>query len=112
MWVFFFVLLVPQRLSEAEHAVLLAPKYNAKIEVVLWDKTRADLMNSTYAIEIDFGKKWAEAIGQSLYYSILTGKKPAIILLIGKDESRFAYRCQTVCAKIGIKLFVEKVRFR
>ena len=38
-------------------------------EVVLWDMTRVDCLAKDFAIEFDFAKKWAEAIGQSLYYS-------------------------------------------
>lgn len=106
------ILFFPQRLTEAEHVNAIAMKYNAKIEVRLWDKTRVDMLNSEYAIEVDFARKWAEAIGQSLYYGIVTGKKPAIVLLVGTGEERYVYRCQTVCAARGIKLFTEKVRFR
>ena len=81
------------------------------VEVRLWDGTRVDYLGKTYAFEIDFADKWAEAIGQSLYYSTVTGKRPAVILLV-KDmekERRYVYRCQTVCAKYGIRLFVERV---
>ena len=101
-------LLLPQAKTEAEWCAELAPKYNAKVEVRLWDKTRVDLLNDTYAIEVDFAKKWAECIGQALYYSAVTGKKPACLLIAEKNsEERYVYRCQTVCAKHGIKLFVE-----
>ena len=51
-------------------------------EAVLWDLTRVDCLAKDYAIEFDFAKKWAEAIGQSLYYSTMTGKKPAIALIL------------------------------
>ena len=51
-------------------------------EVVLWDMTRVDCLSKDYAIEFDFAKKWAEAVGQSLYYSTMTGKKPAIALIL------------------------------
>ena len=51
-------------------------------ETVLWDLTRVDCLAKDFAIEFDFAKKWAEAIGQSLYYSKMTGKKPAIVLIL------------------------------
>jgi hypothetical protein len=97
--------------GEVEETMRLAPKYEAKAEVVLWDMTRVDLLNDEYAIEVEWPKKWAEAIGQSLYYSIVTNKKPAIILLIKdkKSESRYIYRLQTVAAKHGIKVYLEEV---
>lgn len=36
---------------------------NGKAEVVLPDRTRCDCLTDKNAIEFDFGKKWAEAIG-------------------------------------------------
>ena len=75
--------------------------------------SRVDFLTKEYAVEIDFARKWPEAIGQSLYYSLVTGKKPAIILLaVPRKDDRFVYRCQAVCAKHSIKLFVEKVQYR
>jgi len=97
--------------GEVEETARLAPKYKARTEVRLWDGTRADLVSDTHAIEVDWSHKWAEAIGQSLYYSSVTGKKPGIVLLvkdIGKEE-RFIYRCQTVCARCEITLWLEQV---
>lgn len=52
------------------------------VEVVLPDKTRCDCLTQQNAIEFDFGKKWAEAIGQALYYGLQTGKKPGIVLIL------------------------------
>jgi hypothetical protein len=57
-------------------------------EVVLPDKTRADCVTATHAIEFDFGKKWAESIGQSLYYSLQTGKRAGIVLILQKPSDR------------------------
>jgi len=97
--------------GEVEECQRLAPKYNSELEVVQWDKSRVDLLNEEYAIEADWAPKWAEAVGQSLYYSILTNKKPAIILLV-KDmnkEAKYIYRCQSVCVKHNIKLYIEEV---
>ena len=97
--------------GEVEECKRLAPKYGAETEVVQWDSSRVDLLNDEYAVEVDWAPKWAEAVGQSLYYSILTEKKPAIILLIKdkKAEMKHIYRCQTVCAKHNIKLILEEV---
>lgn len=97
--------------SELDEARRLAPKYDAKVEVRLWDNTRVDLLSDTYAIEVDWAadSKWAEAIGQALYYAELTHRKPAVLLLKRKDTDRFVYRAQTVCARLGIPCFVEPV---
>ncbi|WP_171018846.1 hypothetical protein ACONUD_00725 [Microbulbifer harenosus] len=38
-------------------------------EYVLPDRTRVDCLTETHAMEFDFAPKWAEAIGQALYYA-------------------------------------------
>ena len=55
-------------------------------EVVLSDKTRVDCLTDTHAIEIEFANKWKEAIGQSLHYSLMTGKKAGIVLILRKPS--------------------------
>lgn len=55
-------------------------------EYVLPDRTRVDCLTNTHAIEFDFGKKWAESIGQSLYYSLQTGKRAGVVLIIRKKK--------------------------
>lgn len=56
--------------------------HNGHPEFILQDKTRCDCLTDEYAIEFDFGDKWAEAIGQAMHYSLLSGKKPGIVLII------------------------------
>ena len=56
--------------------------------MVLADNTRADCITTTHAIEFDFGKKWAEAIGQSLFYSLQTGKRAGIVLILDNPRDR------------------------
>lgn len=80
----------------------------------LWDLTRADLMNDVYAIEVDWAHKWAEGIGQALYYAAVSDRKPAVLLLVKGNPRKGAnpfhiYRAQTVCARHGIKLYLEYV---
>ncbi len=59
------------------------------MEVRLQDKTRVDCLTSTYAIEVDFAPKWAESVGQSIHYSLMTGKKSGVLLIMengGRDR--------------------------
>ena len=82
------------------------PDFGRK-EVILWDMTRVDCMTKDYAIEFDFAKKWAEAIGQSLYYSKLTGKSPAIVLILtSPTDYRYVKRIERL--DNGIKVFLIK----
>jgi len=43
---------------------------------------RADLTFSRYAIEIDWAAKWAESIGQALYYALCLSSKAVSLLLV------------------------------
>ncbi len=52
------------------------------------DGTRCDCLTDTHAIEFDFGEKWAESVGQSLYYGLQTGKEPGVVLILEEDSDR------------------------
>jgi hypothetical protein len=43
---------------------------------------RIDDLTGTHAIEYDFAKKWAEAIGQALLYSSVKRKQAGIVLIM------------------------------
>jgi hypothetical protein len=59
-----------------------------QIEVVLPDRSRCDCVTDTHAIEFDFGNNWAEAVGQSSYYSIQTKRKAGIVLILENMKDR------------------------
>lgn len=76
-------------------------------EAVLWDMTRVDCLTRDYAIEFDFAKKWAESIGQALYYSKLTGKAPAVVLILtAPTDYRYVKKIERL--DNGIKIFLVK----
>ncbi len=80
----------------------------AEWEVRLWDRTRVDIVHGNNAIELDWASKWAEGIGQSLWYAATTRKDPVLCLICTDimDQGRFIYRAQTVTFRAGIKLWV------
>jgi hypothetical protein len=55
---------------------------HGQTEVVLPDRTRVDCLTDRFAVEVDFADKWAEGIGQALHYGQMTGKPPAILLIL------------------------------
>jgi hypothetical protein len=63
-------------------------KNGGRAEVTLPDKTRCDCETDKHAIEFDFGSKWAEAIGQALYYGLQTGKRPGVVLILERETDR------------------------
>ncbi len=72
-------------------------------EYVLTDKTRVDCLTDEYAIEFDYAKKWAESIGQSLYYAKKTGKKPAVAIITnGENDLKYIQRIKDTDEKITI----------
>ena len=82
-------------------------KHSGKQEVILSDNTRIDCLTSSHAIEFDFASKWAEAIGQSLYYSKMTGKKPAIALILNSIAD-YKYLKRIERLDNNIKVFLIK----
>jgi hypothetical protein len=45
-------------------------------------------VTESHAIEFDFGNNWGESIGQSMYYSLQTGKKAGVVLIIEKPKDQ------------------------
>jgi hypothetical protein len=57
------------------------------VEYRLPDNTRVDCLTDEFAIEVDFSSsKIFEAIGQSLHYGRMTGKKAGIYLIMEKES--------------------------
>lgn len=78
-----------------------------QMEVVLPDGSRCDCLTDAYAIEFDFGHKWAEAIGQALNYAAQTGKRPGIVLILEHEgDERFLERIRTVDRAFGLGITV------
>lgn len=97
--------------SELQACERLAEKYQAAREVRLSDGCRVDLLSDTEAIEVDWAKKWAESIGQSLYYSIATDRPAGVILLTRSErDDRYVRRCRAVCDRVGIALHLEPAK--
>lgn len=93
--------------SERDYQMRWCEAAGGAVEVVLPDRTRVDCLTLTHAVEVDFAPKWAEAIGQALYYSFATGKRPGILLIMeGRDDGRFLDRLMAVTDAVGITVWV------
>jgi hypothetical protein len=74
------------------HEKYYQEKYCAgQLEFVLEDRARVDCLTKSYAFEYDFSDKWAESLGQSLYYSARTGRQPAIALILENPKKDAKY---------------------
>lgn len=116
--ILFFLICIPLSVDarEPKHLQHFEKEYqecwcklnNGKTEYRLPDKSRVDCVTETHAIEFDFAKKWAESVGQSLYYAEILQKKPGIVLISerGKKDQKFIKRVTTVAQRNGITLWV------
>ena len=66
-------------------------------EYILPDRTRVDCLTKTHAVEFDFGPKAYESVGQSLWYSLNTGKKAGIVLILeNPGDNRYWERLNAI----------------
>ncbi len=93
--------------NEKYYQTQLCNELDGVMEQSLLDRTRIDCLTDEYAIEVDFSKKWAESVGQSLYYAEMTGKKPAVgfIMRDNKKDNRHLKRVKVLADKYHIKIF-------
>ncbi|MBE7415482.1 MAG: hypothetical protein HS130_09775 [Deltaproteobacteria bacterium] len=94
-----------ERQGEKEYQAFWCEKAGGRMEFVLPDRARVDCLTAEHAIEVDFAPKWAEAIGQSLYYAAMTGKKPGILLIM-RDEKDGRYLERLLMASAGLGITV------
>lgn len=82
-----------------------------KMEVRLDDATRVDCLTEEFAIEFDFGKKWAESIGQALHYSVKTGRQGGIVLILEHEKDiKYWNRLNNIIEKkhLNIKTWIMR----
>jgi hypothetical protein len=107
---FFFTFIgaaFPQAPKEKDYQVMFCNQMSGTMEVRLLDATRVDCLTDEYAIEVEFAHKWAESVGQSLYYAQQTGKKPGVALIIANKEQEQAFytRLMIIADKYNIRVW-------
>jgi len=77
----------------------------SNLEVVLPDSTRCDCVTETHAVEFDFGSKWTEAVGQSIFYSLQAQKKAGIVLILEtKKDRKYWIRMNTIIEHFNLPI--------
>ena len=110
----FLVLLIPLTFASHEkneryYQNIWCRENKGITEYILPDKTRVDCLTKEYAVEFDFAAKWAESVGQSLYYAKMTKKKPAIVLIMeSNNDEKYFERAKTLSQSYDIALFKMK----
>lgn len=93
--------------KEKFYQELFAIEIKGQTEFLLPDLARVDIVTDTFAIEVDFGDKWAESIGQSLYYSKSLDKKPGVLLVVnGNTEEKAIKRLLRVARDENITVWL------
>lgn len=91
---------------EVEYQTYWCNKNNGIMEYKLSDKTRVDCLTDTLAVEVDFANKWAECIGQAIYYGRMTKRQPACLLIMENEEKDLKYlkRLRRSAYKKGVNM--------
>lgn len=92
--------------SEKVYQTQWCNQHNGKMEYRLSDKARVDCVTDTLAVEFDFANKWAECVGQALYYGRQTKKQPACVLIMenGEKDLKYLYRLRRAAYKKGVNM--------
>ena len=95
--------------KEKKYQKIFCKKINGVTEFILFDRTRVDCITKNYAIEVDFASKWAESVGQSLYYADVTRKKAGVLLIIEKQKDlKHLKRLKRLAKLYKIKVWIVK----
>lgn len=85
------------KLPEAYYQDKFAKEVGGQTEVTAGDGTRCDILTKTHAIEVDFARKWAEAIGQSLNYGFQFDRRAGILLILERpSDGRHLIRINSI----------------
>ena len=87
---------------------------DAKPEVTLADGSRVDILTPDRAVEVEWAKKWPEAIGQACFYGAMTSREPTILLLLRnrKEDLRFLHRAIIAARRAGVTVWVYDTKLR
>lgn len=91
---------------EKEYQAVWCEQQAGQVEVILEDTTRVDCVTATHAVEVDFAAKWAESIGQALFYALKTGKEPGVLLILERpSDIRYQQRLDAIAEEYGITVW-------
>ena len=99
-----FVLSAAALAADKHEADYVREHCDGLIEFNLEDRSRVDCLTGTHAIEYDYARKWAESIGQSIFYSRMTGKAPAVVLIAGEGDEKYIKRFRVATEGNGLKI--------
>lgn len=81
---------------ESHYRDIFCSQMGGEAEVRSPSGTRIDCVLDGHAVEVEFGEKWAEGVGQALGYGASLSKTPGLVLIVNPGEERYALRVQGV----------------
>jgi len=100
--------------NELYWEAIIAAQLHAEAEHRLPCGARVDLLTPTAAIEIDWPKKWAEGVGQALYYGAQTNRRAVVLYLVSDPvaEARYLDRARVAADAGGVEIWLWDCRRR
>lgn len=99
--------------SERWYQAEWCQEHNGQAEAVLEDQTRCDCITATHAVEVEFAKRWSQAVGQSLHYALKTGKRAGIVLILARPSSeKYLHRLKAIVDHFTLPITVWVIRDR
>lgn len=91
---------------EAQYQKAWCNARGGTIEYKLSDNARVDCLLPTMAVEFDFANKWAECIGQAIYYGKMTNRQAACVLIMenGEKDLKYLKRLRKAAYRKGVNL--------
>jgi len=72
--------------NERYYQTIHCKSSNGQIEYKLKDNSRIDCLTQNESMEHDWARKWAECLGQALYYGAMKDKIPVCVLIGSKKD--------------------------
>ena len=89
--------------NEKYYETLINKTLQGKTSQVTPAGTFVDILTEDLAIEVDFAKKWYQAIGQACHYSVEMKRRPAIYLIVREEsDEKYVKRALKVCKRIKV----------
>lgn len=97
---------VKRQHPESEYQAHWCNAKNGVMEYTLSDKARVDCLLPNLAVEFDFANKWAECIGQAIYYGKMTNRQAACVLIMenGEKDLKYLKRLRRAAYRKGVNL--------
>lgn len=98
-------------LPESYYQGIFAAQVGGRTEVTANDGSRCDILTDSYAIEVDFARKWGEAIGQSLSYGFQFDRQAGIVLILEKPaDQKHLIKVNSIIQHYGLPIKVWVMR--